>query len=81
LTLVTTDGHRYSASCLSARGGPDRPFNDEDLWAKIDELSSSTAPGLTRTMQALHSDCNGESDCVALAKPWRAVVDQFFNFA
>jgi 2-methylcitrate dehydratase PrpD len=36
VTLVTADGQRFSANCMSARGGPDRPFSDDELWQKMD---------------------------------------------
>ena len=79
ITLVTTDGQRYSASCLSARGGPDRPFSDAELWAKIDELSRASAPGLVATFQALHANCAGSASIGKLGQSWRDLVDQFFK--
>lgn len=79
VTLVTTDGQRFSANCLSARGGPDRPFTDDELWQKIEALSETPAPGLTQAMQALHSLCVQNSDDQAWSETWNAVVDQMFQ--
>jgi len=79
VTLVTAEGQRYSAHCLSARGGPDRPFSDEELWQKIEALSSASAPGLTRAMQMLHAQCTQSTLHSAWSSTWHAVVDQMFQ--
>ena len=79
LTLQGTDGRSYSAQCMSARGGPERPFDDEDLWAKIQALSHASAPGLTSTLRRLHADCAASATAAALSRSWRAQVDQFFT--
>jgi 2-methylcitrate dehydratase PrpD len=79
LTLQGTDGRSYSAQCMSARGGPERPFDDEDLWAKIQALSHASAPGLTSTLRRLHADCAASATAAALSRSWRALVDQFFT--
>lgn len=78
VTLVGDHGRSYSASCLSARGGPDRPFDDEALWAKIAGLSQASAPGLVMAMRALHARCADSPGGKELAQPWRELVDQFF---
>ena len=79
VTLVTADGQRFSANCLSARGGPDRPFSDDELWQKIDALSQASAPGLTLTMQSLHDQCSRPSHDATWQKTWNVVVDQIFK--
>jgi 2-methylcitrate dehydratase PrpD len=83
VTLVTEEGQRYSANCMSARGGPDRPFTDDELWQKIGELSSASAPGLTQTMQALHALCARNTDDnenhKGWAITWHDVVNQMFQ--
>ena len=81
VTLVDDHGHSYSASCLSARGGPDRPFDEEELWAKIAGLSQASAPGLVMALRALHARCADHPDGKELARPWRELVDQFFSQA
>ncbi len=79
VTLVTVDGQRYSANCLSARGGPDRPFTDDELWQKIDALSCASAPGLLEAMRALHALCARSTKDTQWAITWHAVVDQMFQ--
>lgn len=81
VTLVDEDGRSYSASCLSARGGPDKPFSDEELWAKIDGLSQASAPGLCTAMRSLHARCSESRNAKEFMQPWREVVDQFFSHA
>lgn len=48
VTLTLGDGETISADCASARGGPDRPFSEEEIRAKIEALAAPTAPGLAR---------------------------------
>jgi 2-methylcitrate dehydratase PrpD len=81
VTLLDEHGRSYSASCLSARGGPDRPFGDAELWAKIAGLSQASAPGLVMALQALHASCADSPGGKELAQPWRELVDQFFSQA
>jgi len=77
--LTDLKGRHYQASCLSARGGYDRPFSDTELWTKIDGLSSASAPGLVHTMQTLHANCAHAPGSKDLQKTWGNLVDQFFN--
>jgi 2-methylcitrate dehydratase PrpD len=79
VTLVDTKGHRYQAHCMSARGGSDRPFTDEQLWSKIDSLSSASAPSLMQVMQSLHAQCDIQPASKEWSQPWRNLVDQFFK--
>jgi len=79
VTLVTAEGQRFSANCLSARGGPDRPFSDPELWQKIQALSHMSAPGLTQTMQALHAQCANNANHAAWSNTWHAMVEHMFT--
>ncbi|MES2535381.1 MAG: MmgE/PrpD family protein [Pseudomonadota bacterium] len=79
VTLVGADGQTYSANCLSARGGPDRPFGDQELWDKIAGLSQASAPGLAAAMRQLHALAGGSAADAQLAQPWRQWVDRFFD--
>lgn len=81
LTLIGVDGRRYSAICMCARGGPDRPFDDDELWAKMQALSQASAPGLVAIMRKLHADCAGDPGQDGLLRTWRAQVDLFFTAA
>lgn len=66
-TLV--DGTRREAECLSARGGPDRPFAAEEILAKIEAICDPVYPALgpaARRAIAL--------DPAFLAEPWDRAV-------
>ena len=77
VTVVGSDGETYRAQCMSARGGPDRPFDEEELWGKIAELSRATMPGLTATMRRLYTWVGIAPQ--SLDEPWRNYVDQTFD--
>jgi 2-methylcitrate dehydratase PrpD len=47
VTLRLKDGRHVTAECLSARGGPDRPFEPEVIRGKIDSLMSAALPRLS----------------------------------
>lgn len=79
LTIVMKDGQERSAHCLSARGGPDLPFEDEDLWRKVATLSGHSMPGLEPVMRALHSGLDGSRSDGALDQSWRTVLEQCFE--
>ena len=79
VTVITADGQRYSANCLSARGGPDRPFSDDELWQKIEALSRTSAPGLTQAMQTLHALCAHPIHDAGWSTAWHVSVDQMFQ--
>jgi len=55
VTLALKSGERLSAECSSARGGPDRPFSEDEIAAKIRALSASSAPGLMNSLEKLNS--------------------------
>jgi len=44
ITVRMVDGTVARVTCLSAMGGPDRPLTDEQVFAKIDSLTSAAAP-------------------------------------
>lgn len=79
LTIVMKDGQERSAQCLSARGGPDLPFEDKDLWRKVATLSGDSMPGLEPVMRALHSGLDESGTDGALDQPWRTVLGQCFE--
>jgi len=53
LTLDFTDGTRLVTECLSARGGPDRPFADEEVLAKIERITQTVYPRLLPVMRSV----------------------------
>ncbi|MDP6705578.1 MAG: MmgE/PrpD family protein [Alphaproteobacteria bacterium] len=66
------DGSEHEAECLSARGGPDRPFTRDEILAKIDAIARPVYPELgvvAQTVTAL--------DPKTLALPWVEVVARF----
>jgi len=44
VTLTLDDGRTVSGECLSARGGPDRPFDDAQIRAKAAQITSTRHP-------------------------------------
>ncbi len=71
VTLTTADGRRLDAECWSARGGPDRPFTEPELWDKLAALSRAEAPALTATLRRAADLAAGAPDSNELARPWR----------
>jgi 2-methylcitrate dehydratase PrpD len=60
VTAVLQSGETLSAECLSAQGGPDRPFSDSVLWKKIVGLAAPAYPGFGPVFEEI----------VALEKGW-----------
>lgn len=56
ITVTLEDGRSYAEECLSARGGPDRPFTDEEVHDKIASLTAAAyprfAPAVRRLLRA-----------------------------
>ena len=46
IRLTLRDGRDFDAECLSARGGPDRPFTRAEILAKIDGICDPVYPTL-----------------------------------
>jgi 2-methylcitrate dehydratase PrpD len=66
------DGTRLEALTLSARGGPDRPYDESERLDKIAGLSRAMYPGLrpmADTLLALPAQ--------RLRQPWREVIAEF----
>jgi len=75
VTLTTEAGAQFSAECWSARGGPDRPFSESELWDKLDALSRAHAPAYTTTLRRALDAAADTPDNAALALPWRNWLD------
>ena len=60
------DGSRIERTCLSARGGPDRPFAEAELRDKIAGILAEPCPGMVRVADGLLA-----LDPALLARPWR----------
>lgn len=78
VTLTDRSGRRVEAVCWSAQGGPDRPFSEDALWAKVQALSSPQAPGLVRTMRQMVLAVQSPDAKQALARPWRQWLGDLF---
>jgi 2-methylcitrate dehydratase PrpD len=76
--VTDRDGARVEAVCWSAQGGPDRPFAEDALWSKLQDLSAPHAPGLARTMRALVTAAQAPGGAHALARPWRECLGDLF---
>ena len=50
LTIRFADGESLTSECLSARGGPDRPFDEQVIVDKVDGLTRAVYPRLTAVM-------------------------------
>ena len=69
ICLTLNDGLTFESECMSARGGPDRPFAREEILKKIDGICDPVYPrlgGFARQAIALDSGL--------LAQPWDQVV-------
>ena len=72
VTVTLDDGSAHTGECISARGGPDKPFGQDVIEAKISNIMASAYPNAPATMKR----------CIALerallAMPWRDVVARF----
>jgi 2-methylcitrate dehydratase PrpD len=50
VTVQLKDGRVLSRDCMSAKGGPDRPFTEEEILAKVVQLTSDIYPHLAPTL-------------------------------
>ncbi|MGZ5228240.1 MAG: hypothetical protein ACXWCS_29135, partial [Burkholderiales bacterium] len=66
------DGGMLTQECLSARGGPDRPFTDEEILSKISRLTASAYPNFAAIVR---DAC--ELDPQRLRQGWAEVVSEF----
>lgn len=65
VTLVLESGEKLTAESASARGGPDKPFSDEEIDRKIAALSAGTAPRLSLALSRLPSTDERFADWIA----------------
>ena len=72
VALTLTDGRELHGECLSARGGPDRPFAPEEIIAKAEGILGEVYP---RALAPLLAATRLEA--ATLARSWRAIVADF----
>ena len=53
VTLEMEDGSTLGGECLSARGGPDRPFSEEEVLDKVRGLTAQVYPAFGKTAAEL----------------------------
>ncbi|MEQ8816963.1 MAG: MmgE/PrpD family protein [Thalassobaculum sp.] len=69
VTVEAADGTRVTEECLSARGGPDRPFAPEEIRAKIAGIVEKPYPRMAPVLLRLL-----DLDPELLATPWDRMV-------
>lgn len=71
LKLVLKDGREVHAQCLSARGGPDRPWAAGVIEHKIHQLTAPLSPRLADILLELI-----ELPSDLLERPWRQILSE-----
>ena len=72
VTVTLDDGSAHASECISARGGPDKPFGPDIIEAKINGIMAPAYPNAVATMK----------QCIALdgsllKESWRNMVARF----
>jgi 2-methylcitrate dehydratase PrpD len=65
VTIIFRDGEVVVGECLSARGGPDRPWSQEVILEKVSRLTREAYPSFADGARKLLN-----SDCSTLGHPW-----------
>jgi len=71
LTLQLTDGSTLVTECLSAAGGPDRPFGDDVIIEKIEQITAGVYPRMLPVMRSLMA-----LDAERMKSGWAAVLSE-----
>jgi 2-methylcitrate dehydratase PrpD len=69
VTVTLADGTAHTSECISARGGPDKPFGLDVIESKIGTIMAPVYPKGSATMKQLIA-----LDRALIAKSWRDVV-------
>jgi len=72
VTWQFRDGERVTAECLSARGGPDRPFGVDEILAKVESLAGPVYPEMAPVAARLIALEPGLLD-----EPWGSLIERF----
>ncbi len=70
VTFELADGSTITRECLSAQGGPDRPFEDSVILDKIRDITAGACPKFAPAFERL-LDLGPEQ----LDRPWRALIE------
>lgn len=69
ITFELADGSAITRECLSAQGGPDRPFDEQVIFDKIRDITHSSCPGFGPAFESLLA-----LDPSALGRSWQALI-------
>jgi 2-methylcitrate dehydratase PrpD len=69
ISVALSDGRSITEVCLSAPGGPDRPFGDDVVWNKVRRLAGPVYPRLADTLADV-----ARLEPARLARGWADVV-------
>jgi 2-methylcitrate dehydratase PrpD len=69
ITLHFRDGRTLVSECLSARGGPDQPFDEEVIFEKVGTIAAKVYPRFLTTIRSL-----AELDAQRMQSRWRDAV-------
>jgi hypothetical protein len=53
VTVELKNDRVLTGECMSAKGGPDRPFTEEEILTKVTQLTSDVYPNLAPTLTEL----------------------------
>jgi len=70
VTVTLADGSAVTRTCLSARGGPDRPLDEDEIMSKIATISAPVYPRLADGLKGLL-----ELPAATLARPWPELLE------
>lgn len=71
ITFELTDGTSITRECLSAQGGPDRPFDEQVILDKIRHITELSCPRFAGTFEDLLG-----LDAAKVARPWRTLIEE-----
>ncbi|PVW02170.1 hypothetical protein DEA06_15965 [Microbacterium sp. Gd 4-13] len=73
VAVTLDDGSTHSAECLSARGGPDNPLSESQLFDKIEAITQHRAPLFAPTARQLIAGT------IPVETPWRQLMNQMMS--
>jgi hypothetical protein len=71
ITVHFKHGGTLTSECLSARGGPDQPFEEEVILAKVEDIAAGVYPAFAAGIRKL-----AELEPKQMHARWRAVLDE-----
>jgi len=74
VTVELENGRRIVRECLSAQGGPDRPFAEADIFRKIRQLTEPVYPDFAGTMEDLLTSMPER-----MSQPWDSFLGRLLN--